>query len=293
MTSEITPVRTNLTAPWDRPNTVPSNVDPNVRLTPQQVNDAMKVNVNDTFVDTFPKIDRVYKDPVIHGQMYCLHSFVPTLGSKPDEKGVYGFIKCRGTYATLEDSKVACRNIIENVDSNHVIYTSRTGEPFPVCSENSPFTRADEKDIVDIRKHAVKTISEDLKRKRMEERKEIEDMKEREKKLLEESKAAQEDNLVRDPLDVYIEKHVKKANLAWTYMEMKRKLDEIVPKIKGAYREIRELDSVDPSLSKKYYERYLEARKRANVPDNDPNQDQNWMKYLCEDAKFDFDPHSD
>jgi Family of unknown function (DUF5832) len=283
------PPLTSLTAPWDMDPLNVQALPATVEITPAQVDLALNENLNTTFVDLFPRVDRMYKDPIISGQVYCLHSFVPTQGARPDEKGVYGFIKCRGTYATLEDSKLGARRIVENVDSAHTIYTSRTGEPFPVCGEKSRLAVAEEKDIIDIRKHAVKTISDDIRQKRQEEKKEMDEMREREKNLLEESKAAQEDRLVQDPIDVYITCHVKKANLAWTYMKMKKQLEEMVPKIRNAYAEIRAMDSTDPSLQQQYYDRYIEARKAAHVPLDDPNKDDNWMRYMCEDADFGFE----
>src|SRR5512146_609869 len=164
MSSTPTPSQTALTAPWDRESKFQVNQS-TPPLTDEELKHASEELVDQSFVDLFPRAERVYKDPPLTGQTYCLHSFVPTKGATPDEKGVYGFVKCRGSFATLEESQVVADNIIKHYDSVHRIYTSRTGEPFPVFVPGR--LKASEEKLVDIRKHAVKTISEDIRQKQM------------------------------------------------------------------------------------------------------------------------------
>ena len=52
----------------------------------------------------FPMIDRYYADPIYNGQTYSLHSFIPCEGATPDKRGIYGFMKCRGCFTTMEEA---------------------------------------------------------------------------------------------------------------------------------------------------------------------------------------------
>lgn len=259
--------QTTLTAPWDR----------------TQLQNAVEANVI-----SFPIIDKYYNDPIYNGQLFCLHSFVPTKGAKPDEKGVYGFMKCRGAFQTLDEANQRAEWLIQNVDSYHKILTGRCGKPFPVCEDAKKFCQ--ETETVDIQKHAVKTISQDIKDKRLQEQKEIEDIKEREERLLKESKMAQEDIPIQNPIEQYTTLQVKKANLLFTYVKTMEKMAEMRRNIRKAYFEIAQKDKEDESLYNQYYEHYMKARKDANIPDIDPNENENWLKYMCEDAVLDFDP---
>ena len=279
---------TSLTAPWDRVHYARpvANVP---ALTPEEVEPAFEENYSASLTRLYPRVDRVYKDPTIPGQEYCMHSFVPALGARPDEKGVYGFVKCRGTFPNEQSAAERARFLIEKFDSAHQIFTSMTGEPFPVCAKSSVVAKAKEEDLVDIRKHAIQNISQDVRKKMEEEQKEVEEMKERERKLLEESRNNQEGKEVQAPIDVYITTHVKRANLTWTYFRLQKQLEELRPKIRRSYNELMLMELKDASLYRTYYQRYLEARQKAHVPLDDPNKDDNWMRYMCEDGVFDFD----
>lgn len=283
---KTTTTTTSLTAPWDREP--PLNIIPGIPpLTDEELKYASNELVDQSLVALFPRIERVYKDPPLPGQTYCMHSFVPSKGATPDEKGVYGFVKCRGCFSTLEESQVVADNIIKNYDSIHRIYTSKTGEPFPVFVPGT--CKASEEKLVDIRKHAVKTISEDIRQKQLDEKKEMDEIRQREKKLMDDSNAAQKDQYTENPLEVYITKHVKRANLVFAYVQGRKKLQDMQASIRNVYKEIRDMDSVHPDFAARYYDRYIEARKAAHVPVDDPKKDDNWMRYLCEDADLDFD----
>jgi hypothetical protein len=276
---------TSLTAPWDRDENTKQTVSRGVVLTEDEVQEAVATNVDTGITDKFPKVDRLYADPIYNNQMYCLHSFVPSKGAQPDEKGVFGFMKIRGAFQTIDEANQRAEFIIRNVDSYHDIQTGYCGRPFPVCVDTKKFVK--ETHEVDIRKEAVKTISEDIKQKRLDEKKEIDEIKERESKLLEDSKAAQEDTYEQEPLEQYTTLHVKKANLVFTYVETRKKMMDMQKSIQNAYQEIRDMDQEDSTLATQYYDKYMEARRAAHIPDE--MSENNWMKYLCEDAELDFE----
>jgi len=268
-------MNTSLTAPWDRSEP----------LTNAQTALAIQENLVTGITDKFPKVDRLYADPLYNNQMYCLHSFIPSKGATPDDKGVFGFMKCRGSFHSLDEANQRAEFIIRNVDSYHEIQTGYAGRPFPVCFDTKKFVQ--ETKEIDIRKKATETISEDMKQKRLDEKKDIEEIKEREKRLLADSDAAQKDELKQDPADEYTTLHVKKANLVFTYLETQKKMEQMKASIRSTYASIREMDAEDSELAGMYYKKYMDARREAHIPD-DVSAD-NWMKYLCEDAPLDFE----
>lgn len=272
---------TSLTAPWDKKNTKVEQASRGSVLTDEQVNTALNVLYDTGITDKFPKVDRMYADPIYNNQQYCIHSFVPAKGATPDDHGVFGFMKCRGSFHSIEEANERAEFLIRNVDSYHPIQTGYSGRPFPVCVDTKKFVQ--ETHEVDIRKKAVDTISEDIKQKRIQEKKEMEEIKEREKKLLETTG----DDYEPEPMEKYTTLHVKKANLVYTYIKTKEKLEEMKSHIQKAYKEIREMDEESSEYKKQYYDKYKSARKQAGLPEEEVGD--NFMKYMCEDVELDFE----
>ena len=277
-------MKTCLTAPWDT-LPVPDVSNASVVLTEEQVKEAVHTNVDLGLLEKFPKVDRMYADPIYNSQVYCLHSFIPSKGATPDEKGVFGFMKCRGSFHTVDEANQRAEFMIRNVDSYHDIQTGYAGRPFPVCKNTKRYVA--ETTEVNIRKDAVKAVSEDIQQKRLDEKKEVDDIKERESNLMAESQAIQNDTYVADPLELYTTLHVRKANLVFTYLETQKSLVKMRVNIKKSYREIRDMDVQDVSLAQQYYDHYMAARRKAHIQDD--KSEENWMKYLGEDAPLDFD----
>jgi hypothetical protein len=248
-------------------------------LTEEEVKHAKEELIDDGMIQKFRRQDKFYADPIYNNQIYCLTSFVPTKGAQPDEHGVFGFMKVRGTFFTQDEANQRAEWIIRNVDSYHKIQTAYTGKPFPVCADTRKYVK--ETATVEIRKKASETISEDIKTKREEEKREVQDIKDREKKLLESTG----EDAKEEPHDHYTTLQVKKANLVWTYIETRKKMEQMKENILKARKEIAEMDAEDPAYQEEYYERYMRARKEAGLPtDIDPNEN-NFIKYMAKDAE--------
>lgn len=272
---------TSLTAPWDKKDVQIEQDSRSSTFTDEQFNSAKQTLYHTDFVEKFPRVDRLYADPIYNNQVYSLHSFIPSKGATPDEHGVFGFMKFRGTFQNLEEANDRAEFIIRNVDSYHSIQTGYVGRPFPVCVDTDKFVK--EKHEVDIRKQAIDTVSKDIKQKRLEEKKEMEEIKEREKNLL----ATTGDDYEPEPLEKYTTLQVKKANLVFTYVQTQQKLKEIQNHIKNAYKEIREMDAQSSEYRQQYFDNYKQARKQAGLPEKEAEE--NFMKYMCEDAELDFE----
>jgi len=235
------------------------------------------------FTDAFPRADKQYADPMYNNQTYCLHSFVPSKGALPDKEGVFGFMKCRGAFQTVDEAHNRAEWLIRNVDSYHDIQTGYAGRPFPVCRDTRKYV-SETKDI-DIRKKATQTVSEDLKEKRAEEKREVEDIKHREEKLLSQSKEDYEE----PPLESYTTMHVKKANLVYTYLETRKKMMNMRGLIQKVYGEISAMDAESSTYRTQYYDNYMAARRSAGIKDEEVLD--NFMQFIMEDADLDFDIH--
>ena len=220
----------------------------------------------------FTQVDRYYADPPQVNQNIVLVSFVPSKGAKPDKDNIYGMMKVRGVYATQEEANERAEFLIRNVDSYHEIFHANVGRPFPVTTATS---FADSVKDIDIRKKTTEVISQDILQKKRKEQQEMEEMKNREKKLLEESKRAQNDE-EEDPFEEYITQNVKRAQLAWTFHETKKKIEQMRSGYKSAIERIKELDKEHPEFVDKYMDKYMEARRSSGIKD-DPDS---FIQYL-------------
>jgi hypothetical protein len=271
----------SLTAPEDRDLTNKWKPDQSVPpLNNQQANIALEELNITSFVDKFPKVDRTYQDPPIPLQNIGLISFIPAKGAKPNDKGVFGFAKLRGNYASELESNQRAEYIIRNVDSYNQIFHTYVGRPFPI-TVSSDYSSVTEE--IDIRKEATSTISNSIKDKKEIEQQQINEIKEREKMLIDESK--KEDV---DPYDEYITLKVKLAQISWTYLEHKKKMAELKDIVIKTRVSIDELDEAHPDYKMTYYDKYMEARTNAGIKESPEEAQDNFIKYLVQDADLGF-----
>jgi hypothetical protein len=265
-----------LTSPSDRNTTSEFRLDQNVApLTDVQVSDAMKeLNVS-SYVERFPQVERRYADPPVELQKVGLISFVPAKGATPNEKGVYGFAKLRGNFASEQEANEQAERLIRNVDSYHQIYHTYVGRPFPL-TQSSEYSK--EVNQVDLQKEMASAMSDDIRKKREKEQKDIEEIKNREKELLEDVKKTEEN---RD--DHYTTLRVKKAQLTWTYAETEKKMKQMAGVIAKTRYELEELDRTHPELKDLYFNKYMDARRQAGLSTDKIDAGNNFIKYMVED----------
>lgn len=271
----------SLTSPSDRVRE--NNWRPNQgaeKLSESEVKDAMVELNNNDFVNKFPAVERAYADPPVSLQHIGLLSFTPAKGAKPNDNGVFGFAKLRGNYASEMEADERAEYLIRNVDSYHQIYHTYVGRPFPITysSDYSAETRE-----IDIRKEMTKSVSDSVKSKKEEEKRNVESIKERERLLVEESKKEES-----DPYENYITLRVKKAQLLWTYLEHKKKMEEVKEIVIRTKEEISLLDDEYPEYSGSYYKKYMDARNEAGIKESSEESQDNFMKFLVEDVDVGF-----
>ena len=267
--------QSSLTAPNDRTDKM-FRIGRQDDLTREQTTDAMNDLLSKDVVRNYPASEKAFADPSIPGQRLCLVSFVPSVDAIPDKDGVYGMIKVRGSYETEDEADARAETLIRTVDSYHKIFTAFVGKPFPATTSSRWSADTNE---IDIKKKVTEVISKDIKKQRQEEKKEIEEIKEREKKLMED---VEKDF---DPYERYIELRVKKAQLAWTYLETQKKMDEMKQSIIKTREEIAELDEENPDYLSSYREKYMNARRDAGLKDDDAS----FLSYLGDEDEKELD----
>lgn len=271
----------SLTTPQDRDITNPWKPDQSIGpLSNDEAKEALRELNITSFTDKFPKVDRTYQDPAIPMQNYGLISFIPAKGASPNEKGIYGFAKLRGNFATEMESNQRAEYIIRNVDSYHQIFHTYVGRPFPLTT-SSDYSAVTEE--IDIRKETTSTISNSIKEKKEIEQRQIQEIKEREEKLLAESKQE-----TTDPYEEYITQKVKKAQLIYTYLEHEKKMKEIKEILIKTRKVIETMDEEHPDFQVSYFEKYKKAREEAGIKEDSKETENNFIKYMIEDVDLGF-----
>ena len=249
-------------------------------LTGDELQNALKEVNNTSFTDKFPRVDRTYADPAISLQHISLFSFMPAKGATPNESGIFGFAKIRGTFSTELEANQRAEYLIKSVDSYNQIFHTYTGRPFPVTVESKYSAETTE---VDIRKEMAKTVSQNIKNKKDDEYKTMQEIKEKEEALLEDTK-----NDEVDPYEDYITQRVKCAQLSFTYLEHQKKMAEIKEIVIKTRERIKLLDEEFPDYQNTYYQKYIDARDKAGIKESKEDTQGNFIKYLVEDAPLDF-----
>lgn len=254
------------------------------------------------FVRKWPSVERFVTDPKFEQQKFCLHSFVPSAGAKPDSDGIYGFFKCRGTFPTIDTMNQRAETVIREIDSHHELYHGLVGAPLPF-SLNPDY--CEETEDIDIKNKAVETVSNSVADSREKDRRTIKELKQREQQLLEdtnmvfdsktksnrpmnekelaekEKKMSSEDRAEKE-LDDYIAARVKRATYLFTLVETKKKTDKIKKNFENVDAALKDIDAANPQLLEKYLDKYKKERERVGLEDNNT-----FIEYLVKDPPAD------
>jgi hypothetical protein len=254
-------------------------------LDDNQLDSARKELVKNNLL--FPRSVKSIHDPVILGQEYGLLSFTPAPNVQPNSNGVYGVFKLRGNFGTLEEAQFYAEKLIRNHDSYNEVHTVRVGQCIPLTKKAE---LVEETDVIDLNKDVESIVSTDVKVKRQKEKAEIKSIQEREQQLLKENKEILDGDYKQDPLEQYIMLKVKKAQLMWTLVETRKRIQtEVVPAIRRAKEEIREMDKEYPEFDQLYYERYKNARESVGIKDQDKLNYSYFMQYLLDENDVNLD----
>lgn len=272
-----------LTAPSDRNpdksylNKLKGGIPP---LSNEQTLNAMsELNIT-SFIEKFPSVERHFADLPFREQKIGLISFIPSKNAKPDEHGLFGFMKLRGNFATENEANERAETIIRNEDSYHKIFHAYVGRPFPVTDLSNYSAETSE---IDIRSSMTETVSADIEKKKREEKDTIKEMQKRQKELIADTTERKE----ADPYEEYITNQVKLATLKFTYFETQKKMEEMKASIIKTRTQIADTEAEHTTYKDSYFERYMEARREAGLKDERSSAD-NFIRFMVDDIDIGF-----
>ena len=209
---------------------------------------------------------RVKADPDLHGQHIALFSFTPSVGATPNENGIYGIAKIRGTWGSAEQAEIEAERLIRQTDSANEILHVKVGQDFPLTKD--PKFTSDFK-TVDLSEKVDNEVKRDQESRKAQEKQEIVTLKDREADLLKQTKEVLAGTFKENTLDVYIQAHVKRAQLTWTLRETERRIrEEIMPALLKAKAEVKQTEEAHPEYKDAYKQHYLQARRDAGIKDD-------------------------
>lgn len=198
----------------------------------EQVNEAFKQNVI-----TFPRVEKLPVDPPIAGQNYGLFSF--KLLPKPID-GVYGFLKFRGAFNTVNDFETHAKNIIRSIDSKHKLFPYPQGHWFPL-TDNPKYAQED-MEVSD--KDTLTDIYMEKNKNEMDKEKQrMKTIQERQKALIEESKRETPDT---DSLKYYAEKTMQLDQINEWLTNLRKRKRDLTNALEKTRREIERLNQEHP-----------------------------------------------
>jgi hypothetical protein len=238
----------------------------------------------DLYVDKYIKADRKYIDPKVSGQKYALFSFNPTNGSKPDEDGIYGFIKVRGTFNRLEEAEEKSKELIQYQSANQ-IFVCDVGSPTPLQSRVLDRNNVVEVDHPDRESDENLKYANLIKEQTTKEKHQIEEIKKKVEYLKED---VTKDPNEKEPLQIYLELNQKRATAAYLYTQHQEKLEETKNIVLRSRQQISDMDQEHPNLKEEYLEHYKKTCEECGIDKAEDNMAIMIKKYFGEDPDLGF-----
>lgn len=170
---------------------------------------------------------------------------------------VYGIGKIRGVFDEKKNADDFAANMIYTTECDESIYTVKIGYPFLVASKGF----SSQVENVDINEKLTEHQQKNVKKQKHE----IEKIKEKEESL---KTSSEKDSTDKNDLDNYIMNRVKLAHLRHTVEKTNRQIEEYQVNILKCKAWLRESQQQNPTFLQEYLDRYLEARKEANIPND-------------------------
>jgi len=254
------------------PSSTTTIAEVNTQLTPEQAKVAFKHLAAKDYVTKFPRILHVnYDDKEVRNQKYGLFTFTPAPDVQPDKNGLYGIIRLRGNFSTIEKADDHANYLITKVSSYDEILYAMIGRDCPVAADSTKFCQ--ELKEIDVQKEMEKVTVQNLRKKIELEKKEAGDVLERKKKMDEMNQLVEKINKaggvqkLEINLERYTELRVKNANLRIRKTELIQKLAECAVSLSKTRKEIlsaneeSKLEFVD-----KFMNNYIDALKKIGAP---------------------------
>lgn len=238
---------------------------------------------NDLYVTKYVQGDRKFRDPEIRGQQYALFSFTPSLTAQPDNTGIYGFIKVRGTFNRLEEAEEKSKELIQYFSANQ-IFVCETGSPVPLQKQLTEAGSVTEVENPNLPEESLR-FQELAKEQGLKEKQAMEEIKQREEQL---KKDVLTDPNDKEPLQIYLELIHKRATCAYLYTQHQKKLEETKGIIIATRKQIANMDEEYPNLKDEYIAHYTESCKKNGIDKAEDEMALYIKKFVGEDADLGF-----
>jgi Family of unknown function (DUF5832) len=228
-----------------------------VKLSGDQLDDALE-----KLVRSYPPVEKRWADPVLAGQLFCSVSFVPARGAKPDDDGLFGLLKVRGTFATEEERDCRAEMIINDVDSYHAITHGHVGQPLPITYDDDDRYALDVTNVA-LKKKIQETLTADMVERKEKERKDLDEAKARSKEM--EKKQDTATQQLEDNAEKYTALRVKRSNMIFAIYEMMKKLKQYKDTLTQTIHVIEKMDKEYPQFQTEFIDRYNSAAAKAGI----------------------------
>lgn len=215
-------------------------------------------------------------DPPVPGCGYQVSNVSLMLLKEPKPlksgKPLVGFMKLRGSHATMELASKDAERIINEVDSKFMVMQFPSGRWIPITEDSS--ICGDITDVAD-RDHQLPNTDGKLsslrdqaaKEKQSSDQKIIRELREREDQL------KNEGDVTDDPssLSYYAMKRVTEMRLTENIESLQKKLAMMTEKRGEVWTELRTLEGSYPEYTDQWLDNYNEKRKESGLPDYVPS----------------------
>jgi hypothetical protein len=232
---------------------------------------------------TYTRADRKFTDPPIRGQNYALFSFQPTKGAAPDNNGIYGFIKIRGTYNRLEEVEEKSKELIQYF-SAHQLFAVEVGTPTPLkekLENKDMITEIEHRDA----NHDMDVYTDLVRDQTAKEKQQIEEIKRKTEELKADVQKGPDD---KEPLQRYLELVQKRATAAYVYTQHREKLAEYKTVVLATREQIAEMDRQYPNLKDEYLDHYTKTCRETGIDQAVDNMAVMIKQYYAEDPDLGF-----
>lgn len=216
----------------------------------------------DHLIKEYPPVEKRWHDPELPGQVFCSVSFTPAQGSKPDQDGLYGLLKVRGTFRSEEERDSRAEMIINDVDSYHAITHGYVGQPLPLTHDDDDRYALDVTNLA-LKKKVQEVMGADMIERKEKERRDMDEAKARAKQM--EKKQDTVAQALEDSAEKYTALRVKRSNLIFATYEMLKQLKKYKDTLIQTIHVIEKMDQDYPQFQNEFMDRYNSAAAKVGI----------------------------
>ena len=221
----------------------------------------------DKLVRKYPPVEKRWADPQLPGQLYCSFSFTPAKGVQPNNDGLFGLLKIRGTFPNEQERDSHAEYLVNEIDSYHAVNHGYVGQPIPVTTDDDDRYTLEVENVA-LQKKLQEHMSEDMKQRKAKELKDMEEAKQRAKEI--ERRQESKETSMEDDLSKYTALSGKRANMIFAIFTLLKQLKQYKDTLIQTLNEIERLDGQFPEFKTAFLDKYnqIAAERGISTKDN-------------------------